>query len=52
MHGARISKDKGIIFPVSVFPDPAIPTFSIPCLTVTRAKLASHAFIGKFGKVG
>jgi hypothetical protein len=49
---AGISENKGIIFSVPVFPDTAIPAFSVSGLALPRTKLATHAFIGKRCKVG
>jgi hypothetical protein len=52
VHGAWISKNKGIILSIPVFPDPAISTLSVTGLALPRAKLATHAVIGKRSKVG
>jgi hypothetical protein len=52
VHSARISKNKGIILPIPIFPDPAISALSVTGLAVSRAKLATHAVIGKRSKVG
>jgi hypothetical protein len=52
VHSAWISKNKGIILPISVFPDPAISALSVTGLAMSRAKLATHPVIGKRSKVG